>query len=100
MHNSSSLSELLSRFFVSFAGAAAQCARDIFVNGSSKGPGAVARDDVGTTVAELISESNHFLCCGSAKKPGTRRQYPARLRARGPHLVMHGSIRAFACFVH
>jgi len=31
-----------------------------------KNSGAVAPDNVGTPLAELISESNHFLCCGSA----------------------------------
>jgi len=63
---------------VSFAGAAALCARDIFVNGSSKGREAVAPHDLGTPLAELISESNRFLCCSSCNKPGARRQYPAR----------------------
>ena len=36
------------------------------MNGSSKRTGSSAPNDVGTPLAELISESNHFLCCGSA----------------------------------
>src|SRR5208282_56164 len=72
MHNSSSLTELLSRLFV-YSRAQRRSALDtFFVNGSSKGGEAVARDDVGMPLAELISGSNHVLCCGSAIKPWCR----------------------------
>jgi len=67
MQNSSSLTELLSRLFSCHSLAQRPSALDtFFVNGSSKRREALAPDDAGTPLAELISESNHFLCCGSA----------------------------------
>src|SRR5271157_2320650 len=66
MQNSSSLIELLSRLSC-HSRAQRRSALDKFVRTAPrKDSGALAPDDVRTPLAELISESNHFLCCGSA----------------------------------
>src|SRR5208283_4479480 len=66
MQNSSSLIELLSRLSC-HSRAQRRSALDRFMRTAPrKDSGALAPDDVGTPLAELISESNHFLCCGSA----------------------------------
>jgi|SRR5271167_387817 len=66
MQNSSSLTELLSRLLC-HSRAQRRSALDKFVRTAPlRNGGAVAPDDVGTPLAELISKSNHFLCCGSA----------------------------------
>jgi hypothetical protein len=67
MQNSSSLTELLSRLLRLIRGrSGAVRARQICANSSKKNSGDLAPDNVGTPIAELISGSNHFLCCGSA----------------------------------
>src|SRR5208282_2251283 len=66
MQNSSSLTELLSRLLC-HSRAQRRSALDKFVRTAPRrNGGAVAPDDVGTPLAEHISSSNHFLCCGSA----------------------------------
>src|SRR5579864_2039632 len=66
MHNSSSLIELLSRLLRVIRGRSGAVRSTHCCEPLLEGTGSSAPDDVGTPLAELISESNHFLCCGSA----------------------------------
>src|SRR5271166_1733506 len=66
MQNSSSLTELLSRLLRIIRWRSGSALDKFVRTAPRKNSGAVAPDDVGTPLAELISKSNHFLCCGSA----------------------------------
>src|ERR1019366_9355587 len=67
MKNSSSLTEAPKPLASCHSPAQRRSTLDKFVRTAPrKDNGALAPDDVGTPIAELISESNHFLCCGSA----------------------------------
>src|ERR1035441_5144747 len=67
MQNSSSLTEAPKPLASCHSPAQRRSTLDKFVpTAPRKDNGALAPDDVGTPLAELISESDHFLCCGSA----------------------------------
>src|SRR5271157_1544655 len=66
MQNSSSLTELLSRLSCHSRAQRRSALDKLVQTATRKDSGALAPDDVGTPLAELISESNHFLCCSSA----------------------------------
>src|ERR1700687_2862629 len=66
MHNSSSLTDLLSRLLRVIRGRSGAVPSTYFCERLLERTGSSAPEDVGTPLAELISESNHFLCCGSA----------------------------------
>src|SRR5208283_3627976 len=66
MQNSSSLTELLSRLLRVIRQRSGAVRSRHFCERLLERTGSSAPDDVGTPLAELISEPNHFLCCGSA----------------------------------